>query len=134
MKGNVFSDDPIVAIDVGTTKICVLVAEQVGPAEIEIIGVGKAPSDGLKKGVVIDINKTIQSIKKAVEEAQLMAGCKIESACIGISGSHIQSINSQGVVPIKRKEVTPLDIKNVLASAQAVALPEGQKIMHVLTQ
>ena len=134
MKGKVFYDEPIVAIDVGTTKICVLVAQQVGPEKIEIIGIGKSSSDGLRKGVVVDINKTVISIKKAVEEAELMAGIKIETASIGISGSHIQSINSQGVVPIRRKEVSPIDIKNVLASAQAIALPEDQQILHVLPQ
>jgi len=134
MKGKLFSSEPIVAIDVGTTKICVLVAQQTGPDSIELIGVGKAPSDGLSKGVVVDVNKTIRSIKKAKEEAELMAGCVIESACIGISGSHIQSINSHGIVPIKRKEVMQADIKGVLDSAQAVALPEGQQILHVLPQ
>lgn len=134
MKGIMFSHEPIVAIDVGTTKICVLVAQETDLNTIEVIGIGKSPSHGLKKGIVVDINKTIHSIKRAIEEAELMAGCKIESACIGISGSHVQSINSQGVVPIKRKEVTELDIKNVLASAQAVAMPEGQQILHVLPQ
>ncbi|MGE0206320.1 MAG: cell division protein FtsA [Candidatus Babeliales bacterium] len=134
MKGKLFSHEPLIAIDVGTTKICVLVAQQTGAESIELIGVGKAPSDGLSKGVVVDINKTIRSIKKAKEEAELMAGISIESACIGISGSHIHSINSQGVVPIKRKEVTHEDIKHVLESAKAVALPEGQQILHVLPQ
>jgi cell division protein FtsA len=134
MKGSVFSQEPIVALDIGTTKICVLVAQETADGSIEVIGIGKSTSHGLKKGIVVDINKTIHSIKRAVQEAELMAGCKIESACIGISGSHVQSINSQGVVPIKRKEVTQVDIKNVLASAQAVALPEGQQILHVLPQ
>lgn len=134
MKGKVFSDEPIVAIDVGTTKICVLIANQEGPDKLEIMGVGKSLSDGLRKGIVIDVNRATHSIKKAVEEAQLMAGCKVESASIGISGSHIQSINSHGVVPIKRKEVAHDDIKNVLDSAKAIALPEGQQILHVLPQ
>jgi cell division protein FtsA len=134
MKSTVFSDDPIIAIDVGTTKICVLISQPGPHNELEILGVGKAPSDGLRKGIVVDIAKTIHSIKKAVGEAEVMAGCKIESACIGISGSHVQSINSQGVVPIKRSEVTQRDIDSVIASAQAVPIPEGQQILHVLPQ
>ncbi len=134
MKGAVFSANPIIAIDVGTTKICVLAAQPIDKERLEIVGVGKAPSIGLRKGIVVDISKTIHSIKQAVAEAELMAGCKIESACIGIAGSHIQSINSHGAVPIKREEVTRQDINNVLAAAQAVAIPEGQQILHVLPQ
>lgn len=134
MDSKVFFDDPIIAIDVGTTKICALVAQQGSNQELEIRGIGKAPSEGLKKGVVVDIAKTVHSIKKAVAQAELMAGCKIESACIGISGSHIQSINSQGVVPIKRSEVKHRDVENVIASAQAVPIAEGQQILHVLPQ
>ncbi len=134
MKGKIFSDTPIVAIDVGTTKICVLVAQPVAHNDLEIIGIGKAPSHGLQKGVVVDIAKTVHSIKQAVQEAELMAGCKIESACIGISGSHIQSLTSKGMVPIKRSEVTRQDISNVITSAKAVPIAEGQQILHVLPQ
>jgi cell division protein FtsA len=131
MKGGVFSE-LIVAIDIGTTKICVLVAQQTGNKQLEIVGIGNAPSHGLKKGVVVDVEKTIKSIKQAVSEAQLMAGCTIENACIGISGSHIKSFSSQGVVPIKKGQITLHDIANVIAAAQAIALPEGQQILHVL--
>lgn len=134
MKGKIFSDTPIVAIDVGTTKICVLVAQPVAHNDLEIIGIGKAPSHGLQKGVVVDIAKTVHSIKQAVQEAELMAGCKIESACIGISGSHIQSLTSKGMVPIKRSEVTRQDIANVITSAKAVPIAEGQQILHILPQ
>ncbi|MBI2774415.1 cell division protein FtsA [Candidatus Dependentiae bacterium] len=131
MKGNIFSE-LIVAIDIGTTKICVLVAQQQADGTLEIVGIGNSPSHGLKKGVVVDIAKTVQSIKLAVSEAQLMAGCTIDRACIGISGSHIKSLSSQGVVPIKRGQISHQDIANVLAAAQAIALPEGQQILHVL--
>ncbi len=127
--------EPItVAIDVGTTKICVLVARQRGDGGLEIIGVGRSPSHGLKKGVVVDINQTVESIKTAVHEAELLSGYAIESAVIGISGGHIRSLNSHGAVPIKRNEVKETDIENVLEAAKAVAIPEGQQILHVLPQ
>lgn len=132
--GKLFSDRTIVAIDVGTTKICVLVAQHLDNNQIEVIGIGKAPSEGLKKGVVVDIAKTIHSIKTAVKEAEMMAGFSIESAYIGISGGHIQSINSQGVVPIKRGEIRLTDIEDVMSAARAIPVPEGQQILHVLPQ
>jgi cell division protein FtsA len=124
----------LVAIDVGTTKICVLVAEKLGDEQLAIVGIGKAPSEGLKKGVVVNIGRTVHSIKMAVKEAELMAGCSIGSAYVGISGSHIHSMNSPGAVPIKRGVVRGQDITNVIAAAQAVHLPEGQHILHVLPQ
>lgn len=130
----VFSDRTIVAIDVGTTKICVLVAEILGDDQIAIVGVGRAPSDGLQKGVVVNIGQTIRSIKLAVKEAELMAGMSISSAYIGISGSHIHSINSHGVVAIKRGVVRAADINNALAAAQAVPISADQHILHVLPQ
>lgn len=130
----VYSDRVKVSIDIGTTKICVIIAQQLDGDRMEVLGMGKAPSHGLKKGVVVDIAKTIHSIKRAVQEAELMAGIKVESAYIGISGAHISSLNSQGVVPIKQGDVRKSDIANVLASAQAVPIPEGQQILHVLPQ
>lgn len=130
----VFSDRMIVAIDVGTTKICVLVAEKLGDDQIAITGIGKAPSEGLKKGVVVNIGQAVHSIKLAVKEAELMSGHTISSAYVGISGSHISSINSSGAVPIKRGVVRAQDISNALAAAQAVKFPEGQHILHVLPQ
>lgn len=133
MKKSVFSDSITVAIDIGTTKICVLVARGHG-ASLEIIGIGKSPSDGLAKGVVVDINRTVASIKNAVREAELMAGCTIESACIGISGSHIKSRSSQGMVPIKRGEIKASDIAQVVAAARAIAVLEGHQVLHVLPQ
>lgn len=134
MATTVFSKKIVVSIDVGTTKICVLVAQVLDEESFEIIGIGKSPSDGLKKGVVVDIAKTVYSVKNAVKEAEIMAGMHIESASIGISGGHISSLNSHGVVPIKHGEVTALDITNVLAAARAIPIPEGQQILHVLPQ
>jgi cell division protein FtsA len=130
----VFSDRMIVAIDVGTTKICVLVAEKLGDDHLAIVGIGKAPSEGLKKGVVVNIGQTVHSIKMAAKEAELMSGFTIGSAYVGISGSHIHSMNSPGAVPIKRGVVRTQDITNAIAAAQAVQLPEGQHILHVLPQ
>lgn len=130
----VFSGRTFTAIDVGTTKICVLVASQVDKDHIEVLGVGKAPSDGLKKGVVVDVARTIGSIKQAVKEAELMSGETIESAYIGISGGHIKSINSHGAVPIKTGQVRTSDLENVIAAAKAVQVAEGQQVLHVLPQ
>jgi len=130
----VFANRIITSIDIGTTKICVLVAAQLDKDNIEIIGVGKASSNGLKKGVVVDVAKTVKSIKIAVKEAEIMSGHTIESACIGISGAHIKSVNSSGAVPIKNGQVKSADILNVLASAKAIPIAEGQQILHVLPQ
>jgi len=124
----------IVSIDVGTTKICVLVCQTLDNGACEIIGMGKSPSDGLRKGVVVDIAKTVMSIKNAVKEAELMAGMPIESASVGISGGHIHSCNSHGVVPLKNGQITAQDVANVLAAARAIPVPEGQQILHVLPQ
>ena len=124
----------ITAIDIGTTKICVLIARKLSDDQVEVLGVGRTPSHGLSKGVVVDIAKTVSSIKQAVQEAQLMAECEIESAYIGISGAHIQSFNSSGAVPIKRSYVTQEDIDAVLAAAKAVPIEKGQKVLHVLPQ
>jgi len=131
----IFSENITVSIDIGTTKICVLVAKQLGKNEVQILGIGKAPSNGLHKGVVVDIAKTVQSIKEAVKEAEFVSGYSIESAAVGISGSHIQSFNSNGAVPIKKDGgVRQYDIVNVLNAAKAIAIPEGQQILHILPQ
>lgn len=130
----IFKDSIITAIDIGTTKICVLIARKKND-EIEILGIGKAPSHGLKKGVVVDINKTIESIIAAKKEAEIVSDMQIESATVGISGSHIQAFNSSGAVPIKKNNrVSQADITAVIQSAKAVPLPEGQQILHVLPQ
>ena len=128
------ADQIKVAIDIGTTKICVLVAKQVG-TDFEVLGMGKYPSEGLEKGVVVNIAKAITSIKAAVKEAEIVSGHQIESAAVGISGSHIHSINSNGVVPVnKTGKIKQTDIYNVLEAARAVPIAEGQQILHVLPQ
>lgn len=124
----------IVAIDVGTTKICVLIAHKVTDEHIDIIGIGRTPSVGLDRGVIVDVGPAIQSIKTAVSEAELMAGVSVESAYIGISGSHITAHNSSGMVAIKHGEIRESDVARVIAAAQSIPLPEGEKILHVMPQ
>jgi len=124
----------IVGLDIGTSKVAAIVAEHTGNDEVEIIGIGVAPSKGLKKGVVVNLESTVHSIQRAVEEAELMAGCQIQSVFAGIAGSHIKSLNSHGIVAIKDKEVMQYDIDRVIDSARAVAIPADQKILHILPQ
>ena len=124
----------LVALDIGTSKVVVLVGEVTGDNQIDIIGVGSHPSRGLKKGVVVNIESTVQSIQRAVEEAELMAGCEIHSAFTGIAGSHIRSLNSHGIVAIQNNEVDYTDIARVIDAAKAVAIPADQKILHILPQ
>ena len=124
----------IVGLDIGTTKICAVVGE---PAEngIDIIGIGTSPSKGLRKGVVVNIDETVQSIRKAVEEAELMAGCEISNVYAGIAGSHIKGVNSHGVIAIKGGgEVTQQDVERVIEAAKAVAIPMDRKVLHTLPQ
>jgi cell division protein FtsA len=123
----------IVGLDIGTTKICAVVGELVNDA-IEIIGVGTHPSEGLRKGVVINIEKTVQSIKEAIEEAETMAGCEISSVYAGIAGGHIKGFNSHGVIALKEREVTKKDIERVIEAASAVAIPMDREVIHVLEQ
>lgn len=130
----VFTDRVIVSIDVGTTKICVLVAHMIDKDHVEILGVGKAPSDGLRKGVVVDMQKTIASIKAAIKEAELMANMSINTVAIGISGGHIQSTNSSGMVAIKNGHVKESDVAAVMNAARAFAIPEGMQVLHALPQ
>jgi cell division protein FtsA len=124
----------IVGLDIGTSKVVALVGEIAADNSIEIIGVGSQPSRGLKKGVVVNIESTVQSIQRAVEEAELMAGCEIHSVFAGIAGSHVRSLNSHGVVAIRDKEVSASDVEHVIDAAKAVAIPADQKILHVLPQ
>lgn len=124
----------IVGLDIGTSKVVAIVGEVTPEGEIEIIGLGSHPSRGLKKGVVINIESTVQSIQRAVEEAELMAGCQIHSVYAGIAGSHIRSLNSHGIVAIRDKEVLPADVDRVIDAARAVAIPADQKILHILPQ
>ena len=124
----------IVGLDVGTSKVVTLVGEMHVDGTLEVIGLGSHPSRGLKKGVVVNIESTVQSIQRAVEEAELMAGVEIRSVYAGIAGSHVRSLNSHGIVAIKDKEVTAGDVARVMDAAQAVAIPADQKILHVLPQ
>ncbi len=124
----------IVGLDIGTSKVVAIVGEITLEGDIDIIGIGTQPSRGLKKGVVVNIESTVQSIQRAVEEAELMAGCQIRSVYAGIAGSHIRSINSHGIVAIKEKEVTAADVARVIDAAKAVAIPADQRIIHVLPQ
>lgn len=124
----------IVGLDIGTSKVAAIVGELGSDGNIEIIGIGSTPSRGLKKGVVVNLESTVQSIQRAIEEAELMAGCQIRSVYAGIAGSHIRSLNSHGIVAIKDKEVTQYDIDRVIDSARAVAIPADQKILHILPQ
>lgn len=123
----------IVGLDVGTTKICAVVGEVSGK-EINIVGIGTHPSIGLRKGVVVDIESTVESIQKAVEEAELMAGCEISSVFAGIAGGHITGFNSRGIVAIKGKEVTQNDVDRVIDAARAVAIPMDREVIHVIPQ
>jgi len=124
----------IVGLDIGTSKVVAIVGEVAADGNIEIIGLGKHPSKGLKRGVVVNIEATMQSIQRAVEEAELMAGCEIHCAFTGIAGSHINSLNSHGIVAIRDQEVCPADVERVIDAARAVAIPADQKIIHVLPQ
>ncbi|MEZ7818977.1 MAG: cell division protein FtsA [Candidatus Azotimanducaceae bacterium] len=124
----------IVALDIGTNKVAAIIANVNERDELEIIGIGTHQSRGLKKGVVVNIDSTVQSIQRAIEEAQLMAGCSVESVYAGIAGSHIRSLNSHGIVAIRDREVFSQDIDRVIDAAKAMAIPADQKILHVLPQ
>jgi cell division protein FtsA len=123
----------IVGLDIGTTKICAVVGEEVG-GKVEIVGMGSHPSEGLRKGVVVNIETTVASIKKAVEEAELMAGCEINHVLTGIAGGHIMGFNSHGVIALKSKEVGRRDVERVVDAATAVAIPTDREVIHVLPQ
>jgi len=124
----------IVGLDIGTSKVVAIVGEITDEGSLEVIGIGSHPSRGLKKGVVVNIESTVQSIQRAVEEAELMAGCEIHTVRAGIAGSHIRSLNSHGIVAIRDREVTGSDVERVIEAAQAVAIPADQRTIHVLPQ
>ncbi|AOY92672.1 cell division protein FtsA [Cupriavidus sp. USMAA2-4] len=126
--------DLLVGLDIGTSKVAAVVAELRPDGSYEVIGMGQAESKGLKKGVVVNIEATVQSIQRALEEAELMADCKISEVFTGIAGSHIRSFNSSGMVAIKDKEVTQTDVARVIETAKAVNIPTDQQILHILTQ
>ena len=124
----------IVGLDIGTSKIVTIVAELLPEGSLKVIGLGQHASRGLRKGVVINIESTMQAIQRSIEEAELMADCKITSVFTGIAGSHIKSLNSHGMVKIKDAEVTQMDVDRVVETARAIALPADQQILHILTQ
>lgn len=124
----------IVGLDIGTSKVVAIVGALGNDGELEIVGIGSARSSGLKKGVVVNIESTVHSIQRAVEEAELMAGCQIDTVYAGIAGSHIRSLNSHGIVAIRDREVFSQDVERVIDAAQAVAIPADQKILHILPQ
>ena len=126
-------DSLIVGLDIGTTKICAVVGEAT-PEGIDIVGIGTHPSEGLRKGVVVNIESTVNSIKRAVEEAELMAGCEINAVYAGIAGGHIEGVNSHGVIAVKNREVSQQDIDRVIDAAKAVAIPFDREVIHILPQ
>ncbi|HKI80318.1 MAG TPA: cell division protein FtsA [Pseudodesulfovibrio sp.] len=126
-------NDLIVGLDVGTTKICTVVGEATDNG-VDIIGIGTAPSTGLRRGVVVNIEKTVQCIKKSLEDAELMAGCDIRTVYAGIAGSHIQGFNSHGVIAVKGGEVTQRDVDRVIEAAKAIAIPMDREVLHTLPQ
>jgi cell division protein FtsA len=126
-------DDLIVGLDIGTTKICAVVAEQTENG-VDVVGIGTHPSRGLRKGVVVDIDATVESIKHAVEEAEMMADCEISSVYAGIAGGHIEGFNSHGIVAVKNREVSESDVRRVIDAAKAVAIPMDREVIHVIPQ
>jgi cell division protein FtsA len=132
--GGAVDDKMIVGLDIGTSKVVAIVGAITSEGRLEIVGIGSHPSRGLKKGVVVNIESTVQSIQRAIEEAELMAGCQIHSVYAGIAGNHIRSLNSHGIVAIRDREVFQLDLERVIDAAQAVAIPADQKVLHILPQ
>ncbi len=124
----------IVALDIGTSKVVAVVAELSPEGRLEILGVGNQESRGLKKGVVVNIETTVDTVSRVIQEVELMADCKIRDIYTGIAGSHIRSFNSNGMVAIKDKEVTPTDVERVVETARAMPIPNDQQILHILTQ
>jgi cell division protein FtsA len=132
-KGSIMSNHLVCGLDIGTTKICCVVGEAAGNG-IDIVGIGMHPSVGLRKGVVVNIERTVESIKRAVEEAELMAGCEISSVYAGIAGGHIKGFNSHGVIAVKNREVGPADLERVIEAARAVAIPMDREVIHTIAQ
>ncbi len=124
----------LVGLDIGTSKIVAIVAEVLEEGQINIVGMGQVPSRGLKRGMVVNIESTVQAIQRALEEAELMADCKINEVYTGIAGSHIKGVNSHGMVAIKDREVTQMDIDRVIETARAVSIPPDHQVLHILTQ
>lgn len=125
--------EAVVGLDIGTTKICAVVGEIIEEG-VDIIGIGTHPSVGLRKGVVVNIEATVNSIRQAVEEAELMAGCEISTVVAGIAGGHVQSLNSHGVIAVKNREVDQIDVERVIEAAKAVSIPMDREVIHILPQ
>jgi hypothetical protein len=128
------SKDLVVGLDIGTSKIVALVAELNAEERLNVIGIGSQESRGLKKGVVVNIEETVATISRVLQEVELMADCKVRDVYTGIAGSHIRSFNSNGMVAIKDKEVTTMDVERVIETARAMPIPADQEILHILTQ
>ncbi len=127
-------DNVFVGLDIGTTKICAVVVRKNDDDSIDIIGLGTAPSTGIRKGVVVNIDATVSAIKEAISDAERMAGVSIKTVCAGVAGGHIKSFNSRGIIAVKTREVTEKDIERVIESASAVDIPIGSEVLHVLPQ
>ena len=134
MRGKREEKNLIVGLDIGTSKVVTIVGTVTPADTVEVVGIGMTPSRGLKRGIVVDIESTVESIRRAVEEAELMAGCEISDVYAGIAGGHVRSLNSHGIVAITDKEVTAFDVERVIDAARAVAIPADQKLLHVLPQ
>ena len=128
------SENTVVGLDIGTTKTCAIIGEINEDGMVDIIGLGIAPCRGLRRGVVVNIDHTVASIKKAVKDAELMDGCKADIVLAGISGGHIKGINSHGVIAVKNREVTPVDVERVIDAARAVAIPLDRDVLHIVAQ
>ena len=126
-------DNLIVGLDIGTTKICAIIGNLTEDG-LDIVGIGTSPSKGLRKGMVINIDSTVEAIQKSIREAELMAGCEIKSVFAGIAGGHIKGFNSQGVIAIKNREVTSDDVRRVIDAAKAIAIPMDREVIHILPQ
>ena len=126
--------DLVVGLDIGTSKVMVVVAEVMPGGELKLAGMGVAPGNGLKRGVVVNIDATVQSIQQALKEAELMADCKITRVNTGITGSHIRGLNSSGMVAVKDKEVTPADVARVVETARAINISSDQRLLLVAPQ
>ena len=124
----------VVGLDIGTSKVVAMVAELGDDGQLQVVGIGAQESRGLKRGIIANIESTVLSIKRAIEEAELMADCKINAVTVSMGGNHISSMNSHGIVAIQAGEVSELDLERVIDAARAVALPSGQKILHILPQ
>jgi len=127
-------DRLVVGLDIGTTKVCAMIGRKNAEGKVEIVGLGTSPSKGLRKGVVVNIDSTVDTIKRAVEEAELMAGTEVNAVYAGIAGGHIKGLNSRGVVAVKDREVSRGDVARVIDAARAISIPLDREVLHVFPQ